>query len=639
MATPALRPVSFILGVPRTGTTLLRVMLAGHPRLFSPPEMILAPFETMAQRTARLTERFWEKGGLRRALMDLRGIDVDAAKAEEAGLEDRTVPEVYTHLQGLLGERMLVDKCPHLCATPEALPRLEAWFPEARYIWIVRHPGSVIRSLQNMPFAEVMLQGYAPEANEVWIRGNQVIAQFLNGVAPERWLRVRYEDLVEDPRPVMERVCATLGVPFDEATLDPYQGDRMRDGPKGARPVGDPNMASRGKIQPELATAWLRGFDPESVGPETWAMAKELGYDLDDLARPPLARVSEALHALLDRVATLERNIRIPSDLDAVEGRRFLMRMLAASVETYVEQEDTIRPRFFHAEGPYRKMFADCPDADYLRAPIRLSDGGVYRLSGRIPADVLYTGVLLYGKGGRVSHSLRDSELPRDAAGRFEIRIGTADAKSGDGVWLCGDGDERAVMVRQYFADRAAHGRVEVAIERLGELAAPEPLEAGRLAAGYDAAARMLGAIFERTVGVYEMASNMALNRFISVPGERLFPTPDNTYHAMWYRLGEDQLMLIRGRLPRARYFGLCLYNAWLESFDYTRHRVNLNHSQIHAGDDGRFEICLAHRDPGHPNWLDTAGHNAGYVLARSLLLEDDPGLTTEIIWEREYRR
>jgi hypothetical protein len=40
--------IAFVVGAPRSGTTLLRVMLAGHPDLFVPPEMILAPFETMA---------------------------------------------------------------------------------------------------------------------------------------------------------------------------------------------------------------------------------------------------------------------------------------------------------------------------------------------------------------------------------------------------------------------------------------------------------------------------------------------------------------------------------------------------------------------------------------------------------------
>ena len=104
---PHLKPVAFLLGVPRSGTTLLRVMLAGHPRLFAPPEMLLAPFGTMAERETHVEQRYWEKGGLRRALMELDGIDVDAAKRAVASLGDKTVPEVYGLLQERLGERML----------------------------------------------------------------------------------------------------------------------------------------------------------------------------------------------------------------------------------------------------------------------------------------------------------------------------------------------------------------------------------------------------------------------------------------------------------------------------------------------------------------------------------------------------
>src|SRR5687768_10156387 len=109
---PKLNPVTFILAAPRSGTTLRRGLLAGHPKLFRPPEMVLAPFETMAERKASMEVRFWEKTGLRRALMDLLKCDVAAAKAAEAALEDKTIPEVYAHLQELIGDRMLVDKCP-----------------------------------------------------------------------------------------------------------------------------------------------------------------------------------------------------------------------------------------------------------------------------------------------------------------------------------------------------------------------------------------------------------------------------------------------------------------------------------------------------------------------------------------------
>ncbi|MEH1949605.1 MAG: phosphopantetheine-binding protein [Nostoc sp.] len=42
--------IIFILSSPRSGSTLLRVMLAGHPSLFSPPELHLLPFNTMRER-------------------------------------------------------------------------------------------------------------------------------------------------------------------------------------------------------------------------------------------------------------------------------------------------------------------------------------------------------------------------------------------------------------------------------------------------------------------------------------------------------------------------------------------------------------------------------------------------------------
>jgi hypothetical protein len=623
---------AFVLGVPRSGTTLLRVMLAGHPRLFSPPEMIIAPFETMAQRRERLEQRFWEKGGLRRALMELEGIDVDAAKKIETALERETIPTVYAYLQERLGDRILVDKCPHLCATPGALERLDEWFADARYIWIVRHPGSVIRSVENMPYAELMLQGYAEDARDIWHGGNSVVESFLETIPSERWTRVRYEDLVKTPKPVMEKICATLGVPFHPDVLDPYEGDRMREGPKGARAVGDPNMASRGRIQPELATAWLEGFDPKWVSADTHAMAKRFGYDLDALPPPPLAKVTEGIAALFETAKRLESEIRMPLDQDAVEGRRFLLRTLNASIATFVEEQDTLRPKLVHAEGPSRKMFADNPDTDYLRASIRLDDGGRYVLRGVIPPGTLYVGICLYRKGGKVGRAVADRDLKRDTNGRFELFIGLGER--GGGQWLVGEGDETAVIVRQYFGDRGKEKPIELTIERLGDLPAPAPLRASDLGDRLVRSQRMLESVFSRTLGAYKAASMAALNKFIEVPGDQLFPTPDNTYRVGWYRLGPDQLMLVRGELPRARYFGLCLYNGWMESLDYERHRIHVNHTALGP----RFEVCIAHRDLGHPLWLDTAGHAAGYVLARALLLEGEmPSLECEILYEKEW--
>lgn len=628
----------FVLGAPRSGTTLLRVMLAGHPALFSPPEMVIAPFATMAERKAKLTERFWEKGGLRRAIMELVGADVDAAKAIEAGFDADTVPAVYAWLQAQLGERILVDKCPHLAADPVALARLPRWFPEARYIWIVRHPGSVTRSIDNMPMAEVMLQGYAPDARSIWYHANRNIQRFLEGVPAGQKATVRYEDLVTDPRAAMTALCAALGIPFDEALLTPYEGERMREGPPGARAVGDPNLAGRGRIQPELATSWLEGFDPASVTPETHTLARELGYDLAALPPPPLTQVTAGLNALWEAARDAESRLVVPNDLDALEGRRFLARLVSHSLELFVENGDPDHPLFEHAEGPHRKVFADNPDADYHRAPISTRDGRVYRVRGSVPAGTVYVGMLLYGKGGRVGNRLRDTDFV-GADGSFDVWIAAERpaAMPEGATWLRGDGDETATIVRQYFTNRLLQPPVTLHIERIAGPAPGPALDVAGFARGLLLAKRNLDATLLRTNEARKLAQAMALNRFAPIGGEQLFPTPDNTYVVCWYRMGADQRIYVRGRLPRARYVSFCLYNTWMESLDYQRHRVHLNHDSVTVAEDGSYELCLAHEDPGHPNWLDTTGHLAGYLLVRCLLEEEPiPVPSVEVRYARE---
>ena len=110
--------------------------------------------------------------------------------------------------------------------------------------------------------------------------------------------------------------------------------------------------------------------------------------------------------------------------------------------------------------------------------------------------------------------------------------------------------------------------------------------------------------------------------KFVDVPVDLLFPTPDNTYKICWYELEADQMIIVSGIFPKARYFSFTFYNVWLESYDYTRHQVILNHDQIELDENGKFDICVGQQNKSYPNWLDTAGHSSGYLVARSLLLE-----------------
>jgi hypothetical protein len=162
------------------------------------------------------------------------------------------------------------------------------------------------------------------------------------------------------------------------------------------------------------------------------------------------------------------------------------------------------------------------------------------------------------------------------------------------------------------------------------------PLSPEAFAAGVDRARRNLEASYKRTIETYKIASIAALNRFVPVTGDQLFPTPDNSYCFCWYRLGPDQCMIVRGTMPKARYTSFTLYNAWMESLDYTRATISRNHTQIEPR-DGAFELCISHRDLGLPNRLDTTGHLAGYVLLRMLLPEGEvTPPTCEVKYERE---
>src|ERR1051325_11329747 len=120
-------PAIFILSPPRSGSTLLRVMLAGHPSLFAPPELELLSFNTLAERREALTGKysFWMEGTIR-AVMELKGCEM-----EERGL---SVPQFYRLMQDWLGERRLVDKTPSYALDKEVLRRAEACFDGALYI-------------------------------------------------------------------------------------------------------------------------------------------------------------------------------------------------------------------------------------------------------------------------------------------------------------------------------------------------------------------------------------------------------------------------------------------------------------------------------------------------------------------------
>jgi len=68
---------------------------------------------------------------------------------------------------------------------------------------------------------------------------------------------------------------------------------------------------------------------------------------------------------------------------------------------------------------------------------------------------------------------------------------------------------------------------------------------------------------------------------------------------------------------PRCEYWMIALHNHWMETLDYVHHQATLNSHSTQLEPDGSVRWVVAHRDPGVPNWLDTAGHRRGTIGVR----------------------
>ncbi|HXY94402.1 MAG TPA: DUF1214 domain-containing protein, partial [Acidimicrobiia bacterium] len=99
-----------------------------------------------------------------------------------------------------------------------------------------------------------------------------------------------------------------------------------------------------------------------------------------------------------------------------------------------------------------------------------------------------------------------------------------------------------------------------------------------------------------------------------------------------FYDLAPDEALHVHADVPDARYWSLQLYGMhWFEPYDIGR-VTSRNHTQVHAGDDKRFHLVLAHRDPGVPNWLDTSDRREGLLNFRYFWGTRLPKLEAEVV-------
>lgn len=213
----------FLVGFPRSGTTLLDQILAGHPAL------------------ATMEERDVFVASVADAAQSDAGLDsLAVASAAEVAARRAAYWDGVAAAGAAPGARMLIDKLPLNLALAPLIKRI---FPEARIIFAVRDPRDVILSCyqqrfgMNAAMAQLLELESAARLYDSAMRLFTLCLERLNLNTVE----VRYEDVVTDLEGQARRLCAFLGIPFAPAMLDFQATARRRDvGTPSAKQVLQP---------------------------------------------------------------------------------------------------------------------------------------------------------------------------------------------------------------------------------------------------------------------------------------------------------------------------------------------------------------------------------------------------------------
>jgi len=315
------------------------------------------------------------------------------------------------------------------------------------------------------------------------------------------------------------------------------------------------------------------------------------------------------------------------ADLDALgvaEGYRHLAHLLSYAFDLYLEA-DPERPVFTPLASATRKMLGDNVDSRYFFAPLR--GDRRYRIRGR-RGDEDYLAFCVYGGppdgewSTRVVANLSQRDIACDADGGYTLTL-AADAHGANAIRL--EPDAVCVITREYYADRPRARPGEFVIEALDPPPAPPVPDDAWTARGLRAVATFVRDTIQFTPLPGGLPPNLLGPAMAWNPHQPGWGTPDNVYSLGLFRLEPDEALVVEGRSPRCTYWGAQVWNRFMQSLDYRYHRVSLNHAQTRLEADGSFRLVIAHRDPGMPNWISTAGHREGVVFCRWLQAESLP--------------
>lgn len=218
---PTDRPI-FVVGCPRSGTTMLQLMLHAHPRIALPPEnrFVLPAYQ-----------RRHELGDLRDPARrrDLARWIAATPQFDDLGLDEERVVDAVIGAPPTLGSALGTvfrlyaerfgkprwgDKRP---AYLRHLPQLLRMFPDAQIVNIIRDGRDCVASLKEAPWSP---PGFG-DLVDSWARAADASLRAARRYGPDSYHVVRYEDLVAEPETHLRTLCRFLGEEYHPAMARP----------------------------------------------------------------------------------------------------------------------------------------------------------------------------------------------------------------------------------------------------------------------------------------------------------------------------------------------------------------------------------------------------------------------------------
>ena len=276
MTAPQSDPGMFVLGVRRSGTTLLRVMLDRNPALARPDESYFIP--QLARRHPSPVDPDSFVDDLRRlpTLVEW-GLSPDAVASRlRTGMSTgEAVAAVFETYAADRGKPRWGDKTPLYM---QHLPLLERLFPTARFVHLIRDGRDAALSFLAVPRG-IMTEGWGHPRDaagfacqwETEVRSARSLGM---RVGAARYLEVSYEELVADPEAELRRICRFASLEYDSGMLG-YVGETESARKEHQRRLAEPPRVGVRDWRTEMPQADVAAF--ESIAGD---LLDELGYDV-----------------------------------------------------------------------------------------------------------------------------------------------------------------------------------------------------------------------------------------------------------------------------------------------------------------------------------------------------------------------